>query len=84
MTIGWVMFFKALVLGIGAIFVEKYRRMRLRQRLDGIRLRPNETGVYVADDRLNTFERFLKDLRSWGFMLVYAWWITLALLLFFA
>jgi hypothetical protein len=37
--------------------------------------------VFVADDRLGSLELFLKDLRSYGYMLAYSWWATLALLL---
>lgn len=81
LSIGWVMFWKAFVVGNAAILTEKYEGYRVRQKALGIPLRQRSDGVFVADDRLGSLEFFLNDLRSYGYMLAYAWWATLALLL---
>ena len=69
-----VMFFKAIVVLIGAAIVEQWQAFKARKKAEGLQMRLDpKSGVYVVDDRIERFEKFLKRARIafWVFVIPY-------------
>lgn len=83
MSIGWVMFGKALVLAIAVAIGERWKAFRLARREAGLPLRKNRQGVYVVFDWTHYVERAAFNLWN-GYLLLlaavtatllaYGWW----------
>lgn len=60
MSIGWVLFFKSIVVAIWAAIVESWDAFRQRRAEKGIPLRLNRRGVYEARDWAATVENVVR------------------------
>ena len=60
LSIGWVMFGKAVVLAIWIAAVECWRSFKRRRIENGLPMRRNRDGVYVPDDRIERLEKWAR------------------------
>lgn len=57
LSAGWIVFWKAVVLGVFSVFADWWNAEKARRYLN---LRPNKDGVYVPDDRMDRIERIAR------------------------
>lgn len=60
LSIGWVMFWKAIALACAGAALDYYRRRRTAYRAQGMELRPDKRGVYVPSDPYSRLEWWLR------------------------
>lgn len=61
LSIGWVMFWKAVVIAVWAATCEAWSAFKAKRAANGIPLRLNkQTGVYTPDDWPQAVERYVK------------------------
>lgn len=73
LSIGWVMFWKAVVLGLYAVARDTWAALKRKNIENGLRLKQNRHGVYVPDDRLQNIERWTRRIVKTGAVLVGAY-----------
>lgn len=84
MSIGWVIFWKAVVVAVWAAAFARYRAFKRKRKERGLPLRLDvRRGVYVVDDRLERFERNAK-LAAYIFGGVFLGYTALMVYLFLA
>lgn len=78
MGIGWVMFWKAVIVGLFSIFSGWWAGQKAKRRLT---LRQDKRGVYVPDNRLERIERFVIRATWTGVALVTAvgFWLAFSI-----
>jgi hypothetical protein len=62
LSLGWLVFFKALVVTLWAATVEVWQAFRKRRAEMGLPLRQDRTGVYVPRDWAETVERTVRTI----------------------
>lgn len=62
LSIGWVIFWKALIVTAWATATARWLSYKKRRKEAGLPLRKDRRGVYVVDDRLERYERIARRL----------------------
>lgn len=78
-SIGWIIFWKCVVVGVWAGIVARWQSYRKERHQRGLELKPNRQGVYVASDwtrYVDLSALWLKrGIMAFGFL----WWTVLSL-----
>lgn len=76
LSIGWVIFWKSIVVALWAALAEHWAEFRKRRAANGLQLKQNRRGVYVVSDWAARVENALR--RAWNIAL----WLTIANMIF--